>query len=110
MTKVSSSRGHDSRNKHKSDHRPFEGSNPQMKGSYYIYNPEQPAVDQYQETTDKLIDVVCSSFKEPQLLKASIKKLTKQTITEPQLQLSNTTGAAPVATKQTRWTKVQHSI
>ena len=71
-----------------------------MKGSYYIYNPEQPAVDQYQETTDKLIDVVCSSFKEPQLLKASIKKLTKQTITEPQLQLSNTTGAAPVATKQ----------
>ena len=100
MKKVSSSRGHDSRNKHKSDHRLFEGSNPQMKGSYYIYNPEQPAVDQYQETTDKLIDIVCSSFKEPQLLKASIKKLTKQTITEPQLQLSNTTGAAPVATKQ----------
>ena len=63
-------RGHDSRNNHKSDHRPFEGSNPQMKGSYYNYNPEQPAVDQYQETTDKLIDVVCSSFKEPQLLKA----------------------------------------
>ena len=61
MKKGSSSRGHDSRNNYKSDHRQFEGSNPQMKGTYYIYNPEQPAVDQYQETTDKLIDIVCSS-------------------------------------------------
>jgi hypothetical protein len=76
-----------SSNRHSSNHQ-FEGSNPQMKGSYYTYNPEQPAVDQYQETTDKLIDIVCSTFKEPQLLKACIKSLNKQTLTEPQLQFN----------------------
>ena len=51
-----------------------------MKGFYYTYNPEQQAVDQYQQTTDKLVEIVCSSFKEPQLLKACIKELKKQTI------------------------------
>ena len=69
-----------------------------MKGSYYTYNPEQPAVDQYQETTDKLIDMVCSTFKEPQLLKAYIKNLTKQTVMEPQLQLNGFTTAERTAT------------
>ncbi len=44
---------------------PFQGSNSEMLGSYYTYNPEQQgAVDQFQETTEKLIEVVCSSFKE----------------------------------------------
>ena len=68
----------------------FEGSYIQMKGSYYTYDPEQQAVDQFQETTDKLIEIVCSSFKEPQLLKACIKDFVKQTIPEPQLQSSGT--------------------
>mmetsp|Transcript_5508 Transcript_5508/g.15545 ORF Transcript_5508/g.15545 Transcript_5508/m.15545 type:complete len:121 (-) Transcript_5508:42-404(-) len=86
----------------------FEGSHPQMIGSYYTYNPEQPAMDQYQETTDKLVEVVCSSLEEPQRLKACIKNLKKQAIPEPQLQengfLTGTTGqlitTTPTSTKQ----------
>jgi len=86
---------------HSSIHQPsnhFEGSYPQMKGYYYTYNPEQPSVDEYQQTTDKLIDIVCSTFKEPQLLKACIKNLSNQTVTEPKLQLNGTTAGTP--TKQ----------
>jgi len=79
-----------------------------MIGSYYTYNPEQPAMDQYQETTDKLVEVVCSSLEEPQRLKACIKNLKKQAIPEPQLQengfLTGTTGqlitTTPTSTKQ----------
>jgi hypothetical protein len=89
-----------SSNRHSSNQQLFEGSNPHMKGSYYTYNPEQPAVDQYQETTDKLIDIVCSSFKEPQLLKACIKTLNKQTITEPLLQENGGDSKTRVPSKQ----------
>ena len=64
----------------------FEGSNPQMIGYYYTHNPQQQAVDQYQRTTEKLIVLVCSSFKEPQLLKACIKNLSKDKLTEPLLE------------------------
>jgi hypothetical protein len=78
----------------------FEGSNKEMKGSYYTYNPEQQAVDQYQQTTEKLVEVVCSSFKEAQLLKACIKDLKKQTHTEPTLQNSGTESKDPQPTKQ----------
>ena len=78
----------------------FEGSNKEMKGSYYTYNPEQQAVDQYQETTEKLVKVVCSSFKESQLLKACIKDLKKQTPAEPTLQNSGAKATNPQPTKQ----------
>jgi hypothetical protein len=78
----------------------FEGSNYEMKGSYYTYHPEQQAVDQYQETTEKLIEVVCSSFKESQLLKACIKDLKKHTLAEPNLQNSGSETTDPQPTKQ----------
>jgi hypothetical protein len=78
----------------------FEGSNNEMKGSYYTYHPEQQAVDQYQETTEKLIEVVCSSFKESQLLKACIKDLKKHTLAEPNLQNSGSETTNPQPTKQ----------
>jgi len=63
----------------------FEGSCPQLKGYYYTFNPDQPAVDEFQETTDKVIEFVCSTFKQSQPLKATIKHLAPQTITEPKL-------------------------
>jgi len=86
--------------KHYKPSNTFEGSNKEMKGSYYTYNPEQQAVDQYQETTEKLVEVVCSSFKESQLLKACIKDLKKQTPAEPTLQNSGTEATNPQPTKQ----------
>ena len=55
---------------------------------YYTYNSEQQYVDQYQSTTEKLIEIVCSAYKEPQLLKAYLKELNMQTIQEPELQTS----------------------
>jgi hypothetical protein len=89
-----------SSHKHYKPSNTFEGSNKEMKGSYYTYNPEQQAVDQYQETTEKLVEVVCSSFKEAQLLKACIKDLKKQTHEEPTLQNSGTEAKDPQSTKQ----------
>ena len=71
-----------------SNSQPFEGSNPLMKGFYYTYNSEQQSVDQYQSTTEKLIEIVCSAYKEPALLKACLKSLNMQTILEPELQTS----------------------
>ena len=69
MTKQSSTSSQQGSNNNKTSksmpysNKVFEGSHIQMKGSYYTYDPEQQAVDQFQETTNKLIEVVCSSFK-----------------------------------------------
>ena len=99
MSKHSSSKGSNSR-RHYKPFNTFEGSNNEMKGSYYTYNREQQAVDQYQETTEKLVEVVCSQFKASQLLKACIKDLRKQTPEEPTLQNSGTEDKEPQPTKQ----------
>ena len=69
----------------KTPNQQFQGSNLQMIGSHCAHKPEQPSVDEHQETTDKLVEAACSSFKEPQTLKACIKRLTKNTIEEPLL-------------------------
>lgn len=81
----------------------FEGSHPQLIGYYYTYNREQQAVDQYQRTTDKLIEIVCSTFKEPQLIKATITDLEDQYPPEPRLQYNGPkegTAALPTATRE----------
>ena len=82
------SNSHRSSNHRHTNSQPFEGSNPLMKGHYYTYNSEQQSVDQYQSTTEKLIEIVCSAYKEPALLKACLKSLNMQTILEPELQTS----------------------
>jgi hypothetical protein len=74
-----------SRTKHYPQNKVFEGSHPEMKGYYYTHNPDHQAVDQYQQTSEKLIEIVCSSFKEPQLLKLCLKELSAQSITKPTL-------------------------
>jgi hypothetical protein len=63
-----------------------------MRGHYYTHNPEHQAVDQYQQTTEKLIEIVCSTFKESVLLKACLKELVKQSIVEPTLEENGTTA------------------
>lgn len=88
------------------DHKPnFEGSNPLLKGYYYTYNPEQSAVDQYAATTEKLIEVMCQSLKESQMVKTCLKTLKKETLPEPQLEqngtIKDTEGATTkVSTRQ----------
>jgi hypothetical protein len=74
-----------SKHKYYPQNKLFEGSHPKMKGYYYTHNPDHQAVDQYQQTTEKLIEIVCSSFKEPQLLKLCLEELSSQSIAKPTL-------------------------
>ena len=87
----------------------FEGSNPSLKGWYYTYSPDQPAVDQYQATTEKIVEVVCQMLKESQLLKASLKSLTKQTLIEPQLEQNGFTADTPPVSTSTRQDELKYT-
>jgi hypothetical protein len=49
--------GPDERKTYKSSNKPFEGSTPLLKGYYYTFNQEQQKVNEFQETTDKVIEV-----------------------------------------------------
>ena len=92
--KETNSRGSDERKTYKTSNKPFEGSTPLLKGYYYTFNQEQQKVDEFQETTDKVIEVVCSTLKQSQLLKATLKKLSTQNVPEPTLQTSGTGGVS----------------
>ena len=63
----------------------FEGSHPDLKGYYYTHDPEKHAVDQFQQTTEKLIEVVCSKSKQAKMLRLCLKTLTTHTLAEPVL-------------------------
>ena len=82
--------------------RVFEGSCVAMKGYYYTHHPDHQAVDEYQQTTEKLIEIVCSSCKESQLLKKCLKELTEQAIPEPTLGMNGPPDKEgnPTSTKQ----------
>ena len=88
----------------------FEGSCPQLKGYYYTFNPEQPAVDEFQETTDKVIEYVCSNLKQSQPLKATIKNLAPHTIPEPQLQYNGPVDATTTTPTSTEEDRLKYSI
>jgi len=71
-------------------------------------------VDQYQQTTDKLIEIVCSTLKELQLLKACIKNLKKEDLPEPELQengfITDASGAVTTTTTSTKQDELKYSI
>lgn len=54
--------------------------------AFYAYNANHSAVDQWQETTEIVIEHVCSTFKESQLIKACITNLKLESIPEPRLE------------------------
>ena len=87
--------------KQQASKRGFEGSHPEMKGFVYTYITDKPAVDQFHETTEKLIEVVCSQFKVPQLLKACLQDLVKHEVPMPTLKESGTDEKNnPISTRE----------
>ena len=83
--KSSSNGGGTTKTRHQSHNKPFEGSHADLKGYYYTHSPDQQAVDQCQQTTEKITELVCSQFHEPQMLKLRIKDKQKHTLPEPTL-------------------------
>jgi hypothetical protein len=63
----------------------FKGANPQLEGYTYTHTPDYQTVDQYERTTERIIDFVCSSCKQAHLVKQSLKLRKKVEEAEPAL-------------------------